>query len=62
MTFELLQKTIQVTFDNQELLKNAFYHRSYLNEAKHIVHSNERLEFLGDAILSFLTSRFLYEL
>ncbi len=62
MTFEELQKTIQVTFGNQELLKNAFYHRSYLNEAKHITHSNERLEFLGDAILSFLTSRFLYEL
>lgn len=61
MTFDTLQKTISVTFINQELLKNAFYHRSYLNEAKHIKHSNERLEFLGDAILSFLTSRFLYE-
>lgn len=61
MTFDTLQKTISVTFTNQELLKNAFYHRSYLNEAKHIKHSNERLEFLGDAILSFLTSRFLYE-
>jgi len=43
------------------LLKQAFYHRSYLNEAKHIKESNERLEFLGDAILSFLTSQFLYE-
>jgi len=62
MTFDTLQKTISITFTNQELLKNAFYHRSYLNEAKHIKHSNERLEFLGDAILSFLTSRFLYEL
>lgn len=62
MTFEELQKTINVRFTNQELLKNAFYHRSYLNEAKHIQHSNERLEFLGDAILSFLTSHFLYTL
>jgi ribonuclease-3 len=61
MTFEKLQTTIKVTFKNQELLKNAFYHRSYLNEAKHITHSNERLEFLGDAILSFCTSGFLYE-
>lgn len=61
MTFVTLEQTIGVTFTNQELLKNAFYHRSYLNEAKHIPHSNERLEFLGDAILSFLTSRYLYE-
>lgn len=62
MTFEQLQQTLEITFTNQELLKNAFYHRSYLNEAKHIQHSNERLEFLGDAILSFLTSQFLYKL
>ena len=61
MTFEALQKKINVTFSNQELLKNAFFHRSYLNEAKHIQHSNERLEFLGDSILSFITSKFLYE-
>lgn len=62
MTFQELQKNLDVTFKDQELLKNAFYHRSYLNEAKNIRHSNERLEFLGDAILSFLTSHFLYEL
>lgn len=61
MTFEELQKEIGVTFKNQELLKQAFFHRSYLNEAKEVKNSNERLEFLGDAILSFLTSRFLYE-
>lgn len=61
MTFEKLQKNISITFHNQELLHQAFYHRSYLNEAREIRQSNERLEFLGDAILSFLTSRFLYE-
>ena len=61
MTFEELQTKISVTFTNQELLHQAFYHRSYLNEAKNIKQSNERLEFLGDAILSFLTSRYLYE-
>jgi len=61
MTFDDLQKTIGVTFTDQELLKLAFVHRSHLNEAKHIKTSNERLEFLGDAVLSFLTSRFLYE-
>lgn len=60
MSFDQLQKTIGVTFKNQELLKQAFYHRSYLNEARHIKESNERLEFLGDAILSYLTSEFLY--
>lgn len=60
MTFDQLQSTIGVTFHDKELLQHAFYHRSYLNEAKHIKESNERLEFLGDAILSFLTSQFLY--
>ncbi|OGG35170.1 ribonuclease III [Candidatus Gottesmanbacteria bacterium RIFOXYB1_FULL_47_11] len=61
MTFEELQTTIGVTFRSQELLKQAFVHRSYLNEAKDIRTSNERLEFLGDAILSFLTSEYLYQ-
>jgi ribonuclease-3 len=60
MTFEELQKNIHVTFKDPELLKLAFVHRSYLNEAKHIRTSNERLEFLGDAVLSLLTSHFLY--
>jgi len=61
MTFEELEKKLNIQFHDKELFKNAFYHRSYLNEAKHIQHSNERLEFLGDAILSFLTSQFLYK-
>lgn len=61
MSFEELQKKIGVTFERQDLLKQAFMHRSYLNEAREIKTSNERLEFLGDAVLSFLTSRFLYE-
>ncbi|MBI5621170.1 ribonuclease III [Candidatus Gottesmanbacteria bacterium] len=60
MTFDDLQQTIGVTFTNPELLRNAFYHRSYLNEDRTIKQSNERLEFLGDAVLSFLTSHFLY--
>ncbi len=61
MTFEDLQKTIGVTFNDQTLLKQAFIHRSHLNEAREIKTSNERLEFLGDAVLSFLTSQFLYK-
>lgn len=47
-------------FNNQELLLQAFTHRSYLNEAKQEVQSNERLEFLGDSILSFVVSGYLY--
>jgi len=60
MTFDDLQKTIGIPFKDPELLKLAFVHRSYLNEEKHMHTSNERLEFLGDAVLSFLTSQFLY--
>lgn len=61
MTFEELQKTIGVAFADQDLLKQAFMHRSYLNEARGIKESNERLEFLGDSVLSLLTSQFLYQ-
>lgn len=61
MSFESLQESIGVTFKSQELLHSAFYHRSYLNEARQIKESNERLEFLGDAVLSFLTSEYLYK-
>ncbi len=61
MTFEELQQTIGIKFKDENLLKQAFVHRSYLNEARHLKTSNERLEFLGDAVLSFLTSSYLYQ-
>jgi len=61
MTLEELQKNIDVTFQDKELLTRAFVHRSHLNEAHDMHISNERLEFLGDAVLSFLTSHYLYE-
>lgn len=49
-------------FKNKELLENAFIHRSYLNEnPKWKLGSNERLEFLGDAVLEFITSEHLYK-
>ena len=48
-------------FKNPALFDQAFTHRSYLNEAKGTVASNERLEFLGDSILSFLVSEYLYK-
>ncbi|MBI3385442.1 ribonuclease III, partial [Candidatus Gottesmanbacteria bacterium] len=49
-------------FKNEKLLAQALTHRSFLNEYKTVkIGSNERLEFLGDAILSFVTSTYLYE-
>ena len=48
-------------FNNKALFENAFTHRSYLNETKEKITSNERLEFLGDSILSFIVSTYLYQ-
>lgn len=48
------------SFKNQKLFEHAFIHRSYLNETKEQLESNERLEFLGDSILSFIMSDYLY--
>lgn len=47
-------------FNNPILLDRAFTHRSYLNESKSKAPSNERLEFLGDSILSFVVSDYFY--
>lgn len=56
-----LESTLKIKFTNDELLKNAFIHRSYLNEHKDFTgKSNERLEFLGDSVLSIVVSKFLY--
>lgn len=46
---------------NKDLFELAFTHRSYLNESKKSNESNERLEFLGDSILSFVVSEHLYK-
>ncbi len=48
-------------FSNPKLLTQAFIHRSYLNEVKEKTESNERLEFLGDSVLSFIVSEHLYQ-
>ena len=48
-------------FNNAQLQQQAFVHRSYLNETKEELESNERLEFLGDSILSFIISDHLYK-
>lgn len=62
MDFEGLEKNLGIKFNNQQFLKEALTHRSYLNEfKKEHLESNERLEFLGDAILSFIVSNWLFE-
>lgn len=60
--FKELEKKIGLNFENQELLTNAFVHRSYLNEHPEFdFQSNERLEFLGDACLELVVSEYLYQ-
>jgi len=55
-----LEKALQTAFKNKALLQTAITHRSYLNEHKKIEQSNERLEFLGDAVLELVVSQYLY--
>lgn len=56
-----LENLLGFTFKNRELLENVFIHRSYLNEHKSFhLPSNEKLEFLGDSVLSLITSIYLY--
>ena len=43
-----------LTFKNSALLDQAFVHRSYANESPIPIEDNERLEFLGDAVLNFI--------
>ncbi len=59
MELKEFEQTIGYSFKNIELLKNALRHTSYANE--HGVNSNEKLEFLGDAILEFVTSDYIYK-
>lgn len=62
MDFKKIEKKIKVIFNDKSLLKQAFTHRSYLNENKKLdLNHNERLEFLGDAVLELVTTVFLYK-
>lgn len=56
-----LEKNLGYSFKNQSLLLNALTHSSYANEARGGVTSNERLEFLGDSVLSIIVSDYLYK-
>ena len=55
-----LAKRLDLVFTNQALLTRALTHRSYLNEHPETLEDNERLEFLGDAVLDFLSGAWLY--
>lgn len=62
MDFEKLAKKIGVEFQNLDLLQQALTHRSYLNEHRdYKLDHNERLEFLGDAVLELVVTKYLYE-
>ena len=59
---ETIKKETEIEFQNKDLLFNAFVHRSYLNEHKdNNLASNEKLEFLGDSVLSLATSIYLFK-
>ena len=62
INFSDFEKKTKVVFKNKDLLKQAFIHRSYINENPAIGSShNERLEFLGDAVLELIVTDFLYK-
>ena len=62
MDFSQFENTIGFQFKDKGLLKQAFTHRSYINENRSSgLSHNERLEFLGDAVLELVITDFLYE-
>jgi ribonuclease III len=61
MSLKEFQKHNGIRFKNEELLQQAFIHRSYVSETGDARPHNERLEFLGDAILAFIAGEMLYD-
>nr|WP_282433269.1 ribonuclease III [Ureibacillus chungkukjangi] len=60
--FEFLQEELNIYFRNKSLLYQAFTHSSYVNEHRRkLFTDNERLEFLGDAVLELSVSKYLFE-
>lgn len=60
--FTTFEDALGLHFNDSMLLRQAFTHRSYLNEHRgEVSEHNERLEFLGDAVLELIVTRFLYE-
>lgn len=61
MTIEDLEKSISIVFKDRSLIETVFIHRSYLNEHRSLnLEHNERLEFLGDAVLELCATEFLF--
>jgi ribonuclease-3 len=59
--FKKFENNIGIIFNNKDILKQAFTHRSYLNEHRDLeIGHNERLEFLGDAVLELIVTEYLY--
>lgn len=59
--YENLETKIDIKFEDRELLKTAFVHKSYVNEHRNQgIKHNERLEFLGDAVLELATTKHLF--
>ena len=59
--FSVLEKDLGINFNNKNLLIQAFIHRSYINESSGSkLGHNERLEFLGDAVLELASTNYLY--
>ena len=56
-----LEEKLQYSFKNKKLLINALTHSSYANETRDGISSNERLEFLGDSVLSIVVSEYIYK-
>ncbi|MFA5751297.1 MAG: ribonuclease III [Candidatus Paceibacterota bacterium] len=62
INFSDFEKRTKIVFKDKDLLKQAFIHRSYINENPHSnLSHNERLEFLGDAVLELVVTDFLYK-
>ena len=59
MNLEILENNIKYKFKDKSLLKNALTHTSYAYENN--VESNEKLEFLGDSILEFISSKYIFK-
>ncbi|MFH2013786.1 MAG: ribonuclease III [Patescibacteria group bacterium] len=61
MEIEKLEKKLNLEFKNKDLIKQAFIHRSYINENPGLkLNHNERLEFLGDAVLELIITEHLF--
>ncbi len=58
--FDKFAKQVGVVFKDKNLLQLAFTHRSFVNENRDIKEHNERLEFLGDAVLELVTTQYLF--